>query len=232
MIRQKNISISILSLVISMLMLSTTTASAQYRKKKKVKIELPDTVPFFNGFQVSADLLGVGMVHLADYGQYEAALRVNLRDRYFPIVEVGYGKADHEDEGTSLRYKTNAPYGRVGVDFNLLKDKHDKYRLLAGVRYGFTSFKFDLFHPGMKDPAWFDQVEFSTEGVKCKYHWVEAVVGVDATIWGPLHLGWSVRYRNRISHHVDELDNTWYVPGFGVSGTSALGGTFNVIIDI
>ena len=231
MIRLKNISACILSLVISLLIIGTTTASAQYRKKKP-QIVVPDTVPLFNGFQVSADLLGAGMMHLSDYGQYEGALRLNLRDRYFPIVELGYGKADHTDDGTQLNYKTKAPYGRIGVDLNLMKDKHDLYRLLAGVRYGFTSFKYDVFHPSMVDPVWGDLVEYHAEGVQAKYHWMEVVFDVDATIWGPLHLGWSVRYRNRLSHDAGELDNVWYVPGYGKSGKSALGGTFNVIIDI
>lgn len=231
MMRLKNISACILSLVISLLIIGTTTASAQYRRKK-VEVVMPDTVPFFNGFQVSADLLGAAMMHLSSYGQYEGALRLNLRDRYFPIVELGYGKADHTDDGTQLNYKTKAPFGRIGVDLNLMKDKHDDYRLLAGLRYGFTSFKYDVSHPTLEDPVWGDRVEFSAEGVQAKYHWLEVVFGVDATIWGPLHLGWSVRYRNRISHDPGELDNVWYVPGYGKSGKSVLGGTFNVIIDI
>ena len=231
MMRQKNISACILSLVISLLIIGTTTASAQYRRKK-VEIVMPDTVPFFNGFQVSADLLGAGMMYLGSYGQYEGALRLNLRDRYFPIVELGYGKADHTDDGTQLNYKTKAPYGRIGMDLNLMKDKHDDYRLLAGLRYGFTSFKYDVSHPTLEDPVWGDRVEFIAEGVQAKYHWLEVVFGVDATIWGPLHLGWSVRYRNRLSHDPGELDNVWYVPGYGKSGKSVLGGTFNVIIDI
>jgi hypothetical protein len=41
-----------------------------------------------------------------------------------------------------------------------------------------------------------------------------------------------VRYRNRISYDAGELDKVWYVPGYGKSGKSVLGGTFNVIIDI
>ena len=87
-------------------------------------------------------------------------------------------------------------------------------------------------HPTVEDPVWGDRVEFIAEGVQAKYHWLEVVFGVDATIWGPLHLGWSVRYRNRLSHDPGELDNVWYVPGYGKSGKSVLGGTFNVIIDI
>jgi hypothetical protein len=52
-------------------------------------------------------------------------------------------------------------------------------------------------------------------------------VGVDAKIWGPLHLGWSVRYHLKLSTKEGEHGNVWYIPGYGKRG-SAMGGTFNV----
>lgn len=191
-----------------------------------------DSVPFLNGFAVSVDLVGPAQMLFGDYGQYEAALRVNLKDRYFPVVELGMGKADHVDDITNITYKTTAPYAKIGVDFNLLKNKHDIYRLFAGVRYAFTSFKYDLSHPSMEDPVWGNTAPYQADGVKCSCQWVEAVFGVDAKIWGPVHLGWSVRYRSRIAYNDGELGNSWYVPGFGKSGGSNIGGTFNIAVDI
>jgi hypothetical protein len=61
---------------------------------------------------------------------------------------------------------------------------------------------------------------------------LEAVVGIDAQIFGPFHLGWSVRYKRRIAHSKHDFGNTWYVPGFGTDDDTKLGVTFNVIIDI
>lgn len=191
-----------------------------------------DSVPLFCGFAVSADLVGPVQMLIGDYGQYEAALRINLKDRYFPIVELGIGKADHDDDVTNIKYKTSAPYFKIGADFNLLKNKHDVYRLYAGARYAFTSYKYDLSHPGMEDPVWGNTAPYEAEGVKCSCQWLEAVIGVDAKMFGPVHLGWSLRYRSRLSHDDGALGNSWYVPGFGKSGGSNIGGTFNVIIDI
>ena len=54
----------------------------------------------------------------------------------------------------------------------------------------------------------------------------------DAKIFGPLHLGWSVRYKQRLAHSEEgDFGKVWYVPGFGTYETN-LGATFNVIIDI
>ena len=191
-----------------------------------------DSVPLFRGFSLSFDLVGAGQMAFSDYGQYEGALRVNLHDEWFPIVEAGLGKARHDDEVTSLYYSTSAPYFKIGVDKNLLKYKHGPNRLYGGLRYAFTSYKVDVSCPDFPDPVWQWPTGYEMKDVACRYHWLEAVIGVDAKVFGPLHLGWSVRYKRRIAHSDGEIGKTWYVPGFGIYGDTRLGGTFNVIIDI
>ena len=132
------ISISIRKLAISLLLLVSASASAQLKFFSIQK----DSIPFFRGFAVSFDLVGLAMMELSDYGQYEGALRINLHDEWFPIAELGYGKANHTDDPvTHIRYKTSAPYFRFGIDKNLLKQKHGPYRLYAGLRYAFTKYK-------------------------------------------------------------------------------------------
>lgn len=227
MTHQRNISSYISSIAISIMLLCAMAANAQEKN-----IEKKDSVSFFRGFAVSVDLVGPIQMLTGDYGQYEAALRINLKDKYFPVLELGIGKTDHDNDVTQISYKTTAPYAKIGVDFNLLKNKHDIYRLYAGVRYAFTSFKYDLSHPEITDPVWGGTAQYSAEGVQCNYHWIEALIGVDAKIWGPLHLGWSLRYKSRISYNDGDLGNSWYVPGFGKTGSSTIGGTFNVAIDI
>jgi hypothetical protein len=191
-----------------------------------------DSIAFFRGFAVSFDMAGAGMLMLSDYGQYEAALRVNLHDEWFPIIEAGIGKAEHDDEVTQINYSTSAPYFKIGIDKNMLRDKHGPNRLYLGLRYGFTSYKINITHPVFQDPYWQWDTGYSIEDAACKYHWAEIVFGVDAKIFGPLHLGWSVRYKQRLAHSEEgDWGKPWYVPGFGTYDTK-IGGTFNVIIDI
>ncbi len=229
MMQRKNIFTYIIILAISLLMLPT---EVQAQKHKQPHVEEPDSTPLFNGVAVSVDLAGPIQRMISDYGQYEAAVRLNLKDRYFPIVEVGIGDADYTDDVTGINYKTKAPYGRLGLDFNILKNKHDKYRLYIGGRYGFTSFKYDLSSPGVSDPIYGGEATWGVKDAKGSQHWYEAVVGVDASIIGWLHLGWSVRYRGRITQKSDDIGQAWYIPGYGKSDTSRIGVTFNIILDI
>lgn len=214
---------------VSLMLLSVCpTADAQ----KLFRLE-KDTVPLMRGFQVSFDLFGAGQIMLGEYGQYEAALRLNLHDQWFPIVEVGYGKANHEDDlVTGITYKTEAPYFRAGVDFNMLKMKHQSNRLFAGFRYAFTSYKVDVWRQNFPDPVWLWPTGYGIRQESCSQHWLELVVGIDAQVIGPIHLGWSVRYKQRLVHDDGNIGKTWYVPGYGMWDTSALGGTFNFIVDI
>src|SRR5574344_126568 len=245
MIYPRHISISISTrALISLLLLFTLTFPAMAQKKvttqkkevkkggKLFKIE-KDSVPVLNGFELAFNLSGAATRWLSDRGEYEGALRLNIHDQYFPVIEVGVGSANHEtDEVTGLSYKTTAPCFRRGCDINLLKNKHDRNRLYAGIRYAFTSYKIDVSRVNLPDPVWMTISGFGINGETCNQHWAEVVFGLDAYIWGPLHLGWDVRYKRRIAYKESSLGNTWYVPGYGISGDTRLGVNFNVIIDI
>ena len=222
--------IYILSLAISLSCASAVYAQSE--QKQMTFVESVDSVPLFNGVAVSADVAGMVQYAVSDYGQFEGAVRVNLRDTYFPIVEIGIGKANHDDAVTLIHYTSSAPYIRIGVDYNLMNNKHDLYRIYGGIRYATTYFKYDISHPELTDPYWGDTAPYEAKGVKCNYHWAEIVGGVDAHIVGPLRMGWSVRYRKSLSHSDGPLGNVLYVPGFGKTGSSRLGVTFNVSLSI
>ena len=71
------------SATISLLTLALTAAPAAAQNQT-------DSIALMRGVAVSADLIGLAQIAFSDYGQYEAAARVNLKDRYFPVVEIGY----------------------------------------------------------------------------------------------------------------------------------------------
>lgn len=228
--RLKNIFTYILLLVAISFAASDTMA--QNRSATIDGKESSDSISLYRGIAVSIDAAGAVQRAVSSYGQYEAALRINLKDRYFPVVEIGIGDADNTDDATSLRFKTSAPYFKAGCDFNILKNKHDDYRAYVGVRYAFTSFKYDVEGQSVNDPIWGGEAIYAAYDVKGSSHWAELITGVDAKIVGPFRLGWSFRYRSRISQKHGDIGEAWYVPGYGKKGSSRLGATFNLILEI
>ena len=63
------------TLVISLLLVLPLSVGAQ--QKKKMVVAERDTVPLFRGVAVSTDVVGPAQLVFGDYGQYQAALRVN-----------------------------------------------------------------------------------------------------------------------------------------------------------
>ncbi len=192
-----------------------------------------DSIPMFRGVSVGLDVAGAAQLALSDYGQLEAIARVNLHDQYFPTLEIGIGRASHkDDEVTGISYHTKAPYFRLGADVNLMKKKHTGNRVFAGLRYAFTSYNVDIDCRPFNDPVWLWNTSYGVKDERCHQHWVEVLFGIDAKVAGPLHLGWSVRYRKRIAHNDGLMQKTWYVPGYGIQESSRLGYSFNATIDL
>lgn len=229
MTSQENISTYISRLSVSLLLLLVAVPSMAQLKMFRME---NDSIPLFRGFSVSFDVVGAAMLAFSDHGEIGGALRINLHDQWFPVVEIGIGTADTHDEATEITYKTTAPYFRGGIDFNLMKNKHADNRIYGGFRYAFTSYKVDLERRNLPDPVWQWDSGFRIDGQSCYQHWAELVFGIDAKIFGPLHLGWTVRYRRRLFHNEGDIGRSWYVPGYGTYSEDKIGGTFNVIIDI
>ena len=115
MMKRSHTSIFTLVIAISalMLLMPAQATHAQGSSGKKIAATNKDTIPLLRNVAVSADLVGPIQLMVSDYGQYEAALRVNLKDKYFPVVEIGIGKADGTDESTQINYKTTARTNRL-----------------------------------------------------------------------------------------------------------------------
>ena len=209
--------------------LSDTLQTKQPAMKKKAEVKKSTLLV---GCSVGFDACGAVMAAVTPYGQYEGKLRVNLKNKFFPIVEVGLGVSNHTDETSNITYKTHSPYFRLGADYNFLKDVHSGNRLFGGLRFAYSSYKFDIAGSALKDPIYGTIVPFQMNGVKSNSFWSEVVFGAEAKVWRFLHLGWSVRYKLQVHKGRTVVDNAWYVPGYGKYGANRLGGSFDIVLDI
>lgn len=178
--------------------------------------------------------VGTPIAHVlgGDVFGLEAAFRVNLRNHYFPIAEVGYGKYDATNDETHLTYKANAPYFRLGCDVNMLKDKTQNNRLLVGGRLGYSPYSFDASGPSVKDPIWGTDRPLDISSPSLSRVWLEITLGLEAEIARNFHLQLGVRYRTKLSETAFDQGTPYYVPGFGAMGDSGFALTYNLIFDL
>lgn len=211
---------------------STDTKPQTEKEQKALSETAPKEVPVFCGVSVSADLVGLAMKAFgSNFSQMEAAARINFKDKFFPVFELGYGTSDYVAEETDKAARIHAPYMRIGMDYNFTK-KHNGNRLYAGVRYGFSSFRYDLEDASFNDPVWNQAVPFRLDNEPGNAQWGEVLFGLETKIWKFIHMGWNIRYKARFVQHVNRQGAPWYLPGFGKNGTTCFGGTFNLIFEI
>jgi hypothetical protein len=173
------------------------------------------------------------MYLFGDYGTIEAALRLSLKNTFLPIVELGYGICDHTDYNTKIHYKVNAPFIRIGIDFNLLKDKFQDNRLFAGLRYGFSTYKYDMNGPDLVDPIYGGSQPFDFSGTTSTSQWLEIVLGCQVKVVKNFHMGWSVRLKYHLSSSKNDNSKAYYIPGYGTTGNNnTWSGSYNLIFDL
>ena len=217
-----------ISRYICILTINIVTLTAQAGEKKEV---IPKA-PVFCGVAVFADLSGPAMKAVGSkFNQMEVGSRLNFRDHYFPICELGIGECDREGRENNNTFHTRAPYFRVGIDYNLNK-KHNGNRLMIGLRYAFSSYKFNFSDPDFSDGIWSKTSGLNISGQQGRNQWLELSVGCETKLWTFVRLGWNLRYKVRLHESTDSNGSPYYVPGFGKNGNSTFGGTMNLIFDI
>ena len=188
---------------------------------------------FFQGFSLAVDLVQPVMIGFSDFGGAQAALRLNLKNTVFPVVELGYTDGEKTDENTDISYAVSAPYFKAGFDLNMLRDKWGDNKLFVGLRYGFTSFNYDMSGPAVEDPVWGGTEPFGYEGIDCTVQTLELVAGVQVKIWSSFHMGWLVRYKRILSQTDNVYSEPYYIPGYGnTTGGCAWSFDYQLVFDL
>lgn len=202
------------------------TLEAQEPPKQKEK------APLLSGIAVSADLVGFAMKAVgAKYANMEVGARVNLLDKFFPVAELGIGDCHREGAESHNTFSATAPYMRFGLDYNFNK-KHNGNRLFGIFRYGLSSFKYDIENDSFTDPYYGVTTQLRIDGEKATAQWLEFGLGVETKLWSIIRLGWSIRYKSRLSLSHPDGGEPYFIPGFGKNDGNGWGGTVNIIFDV
>ena len=183
--------------------------------------------PFY-GFSAHLDIASPLMGLATDRGiiEEEGSFDVNFLDRFFPIIELGYASVNTQANNGSM-YSATAPFGRLGVNFNLLKTKDKEGNLkpsrnyaYVGVRYGMSFVNYDVSNIPLTSGYWNENQLLNLNG-KGYGGWGEVVAGVRVDMAKGFTMGWSVRVKLFLHSSLENKQEMWYVPGFGKSSGNA-----------
>lgn len=221
------------ALTCSLLLWGSAAQLAQAQKKAApTQVPKEEKAPLFGGVAVGADLVGLAMKGMGlKFANMEVSGRLNFYEKYFPIVELGIGDCTREGGENNNKFSTTAPYYRVGMDYNFNK-KVNGNRFFGGLRYAFSSYKFDFENPDFADPVYGTATPLRFKDLKGKKQWMEVCVGVECKLWSIVRMGWSLRYKIKVKNSTPSYGEPWYAPGFGKNGNTTWGGTVNLMFDI
>ena len=219
--------------IIALLTLSNIASPcrAQQTENKPLTKEEWKATPFYQGTMVGIDVAGLASKALgSDVTSAEALVQVNLKNRFFPVAEMGFGIINTTNTETDIHYKASAPYFRLGVDYNVFYQKpYLPGYFTVGLRYGFSSFEYDVMAPPLTDPNWGHiSVPVTYEGVKTNVGWAEVAASLKVNVFKDFYMGFSVRYRSRLSMKEHDNSEPYYTPGFG-KGKTNIGVIYNLI---
>lgn len=203
--------------------MAETSTKAAPKKDQKTPLTL-------QGIYLSTDVFGyIYPIFVKDkYYSSEVSLTANLGNRFFPVVEVGFGYTDIVSQLYEVGYQTRAPFYRIGMDYNMqYKNGLPNYIYLGG-RIGYTTFDYTVNAPALIDPVWGDEAPIQFTDVPCQTLWAEAVGGIRAEILKNLYMGWSLRYKYPLHKGAIVHGGPWYIPGFGASSKAAFGATYTI----
>ena len=184
----------------------------------------------FQGVYLSADVFGyIYPLFVKDkYYSTDISATINIGNRFFPVVEAGFGHTHMVSQLYEIGYSTRAPYYRIGMDYNVQHKNGRPNYIYLGGRIGYTDFDYSVNAPALKDPIWGNEVPIQFTDVSCRAIWAEAVGGVRAEIFKNIYMGWSLRYKYPIHKNPITNGGPWYIPGFGASSKTAFSATYTV----
>ena len=151
------------------------------------------------------------------YSSVDAHATLNMWNRFQPTVALGLGWARETPDGMNFTYNSKlSPYVKVGANYNFLFKNDPQYQLYAGVRLGYSTFKFDITQVNINNDYWGESdAGFDLKGMSSSALWGEFLVGLRVGLTASWALGWEAKYHGLFNYKKNDNGKPWYIPGYG-----------------
>ena len=185
--------------------------------------EIPKAkIPLYQGIQLAGDLSQPLRGLISDTYGYSGKLELNLRNTYFPTLEVGYAHFD-ETALNGIHNRSTGPYVKLGVNRTIASLGNRAENLFyAGLHLGFSSLRQSADNLVWNDTYWGNPIN-AFPGETRSAEWLDLTLGVRVRVLGPFSLGWSGHYRSTLHVSNSPSGNPAYLPGYGALEKPHLG---------
>ena len=184
--------------------------------REDVEKKRNDSIPLYQGVNVKLDIAMPIIEAARSAGKiqdYEMAVNVRLKNRFYPTLELGYALAECGADGA--QHKGQGGFARLGMDLAIVKKGETENNLMIGLRFGGAYQNYDLTNVQLQTDYWqSNSIDFYNQNrFDC---WGEIVVGCQVYLWKGLHMGWYGRVKLLFTRNVaEEQVLPYYVPGLG-----------------
>lgn len=189
--------------------------------------------PLLDAVNIGIDFYpAVNRIFGSDYGLGGLWARLSLHNRYFPAVEFGLANAFDRPKGMNYSYSSPiCPYFKIGMDYNFFYNSNPDYQVYASFRYGLTPVRFSLSDIDISNSYWgmTESPEFPEQTSWNGF--IQIGAGIHVKLFGPIALGWGIKYQRVVHHSADIYGQPWVIPGMG-KRNSELGLSLSIIYTI
>jgi len=199
--------------------LSGDTARARAQERKDSLARIYPHYPLLTEASIG---LNFGDALLMAFGQkyssFDISATLNMWNRLQPVLVLGLGRAKDTPEDMNFTYTGKlSPYFKIGANYNFLFKNEPRYNLYAGVRLGFSTFKYDITNVSVNNFYWGESGQsFNLTGVKSHALWGEFLAGIKVGIASNWSLGWEAKFHGIFNYKKNQNGKPWYIPGYGV----------------
>ena len=194
----------------------TATARAQERKDSLAKIypHYPILTELSLGLNFGDAIF---MVFGQKYTSFDLSATLNMWNRFQPVAIVGLGRAKDTPQDMNYTYTGKlSPYFKLGANYNFLFKNEPRYQLYAGVRLGFSAFKYDITDVNIDNPYWGEEaVNYELKGMSSNALWGEFLAGIKVGLFVNWSLGWEAKFHGLFNYKKNDYGSPWYIPGYG-----------------
>lgn len=159
----------------------------------------------------------VMMIFGQKYSSFDLSATLNMWNRFQPVVVFGLGRAKDTPDDRNFTYTGKlSPYFKLGANYNFLFKNEPQYQLYAGVRLGFSPFKYDITGVTINNPYWGEyDANYELRSVSSSALWGEFLLGLKVGLSSNWALGWEAKFHGLFKEKKNDSGKPWYIPGFG-----------------